>query len=138
MTDYISKTEHYRDIAYDLERINGLSWSELTPISHQPRPTAEGVLVLYDENEKIIGVSATNDVSRRIKELLDDKEMRFNNTAYFRYVTEENSDTRFLTRTDTKHLILKIETPIEEISNVLDDDDPRIVKRNQYYREQFS
>lgn len=135
MTNYISISDYNRLLHADLERTNGLSWSDYIPLDQKHLiPDKEGIIILYNKDKEIVGgpaIAATNMIQRRVDELLEDKEERYKNAKFVRYIFEENQNARFSTRTDIKHLLKRIEIPPHMIENVLEDNDPRILERNR-------
>lgn len=130
MTDYISEFEHFRMLYSDIMRFNELVWSDVCPIT-EDIPDNAGVFVLTDKDSNFLTISASNNMNRRLDELLKDKKGRYDNAAFFQYFLEENNESRFHDRTYFKHLIKRIETPVEEFSNVLPNDHPKIIEQNE-------
>lgn len=128
MIDYISEFEHFRKIYSDIMSFNELKWSQVYPIS-KDIPYKAGVFVLTDKDSNFVTISATNNMNRRLDELLKDERSRYDKAAYFQYFLEDDNESRFHDRTYFKHLIKRIETPVEEFSNVLPNDHPRIIEQ---------
>ncbi|WP_127491368.1 hypothetical protein [Paenibacillus glycanilyticus] len=125
--DFISRSEHYRNLQYQLERINELPWCEYMELN-KSLPEEAGIILLYNDAKELIGYSAaTNNIQRRAGELLEDE--RYKETVFIRYTLEDDSYIRFSTRTEIKHLIQILNTPVEKFENVLDDTDPRILEK---------
>ncbi|MFC3802830.1 hypothetical protein [Cohnella sp. GCM10012308] len=86
-----------------LKDLNELS--DLFPLGQATKySSVEGVLFLFDADKKLIRVvSATNDLSRRLPELLkDDKNA---NAEYFQYLLNPDRIDRFRGRRDAKEAL---------------------------------
>lgn len=130
--DYISKAEYYLMLKNQLGLIQELEWSDELPVN-KFSDNKQGIMLLLDEAKKFIYVSATKDYSRRLAELFERENTngRFNKVAFVKVADIDDHDKRFADRSNFKNFIAMIDTPVEEIVNVLDDHDPRIIARNR-------
>lgn len=130
--DYISKTEYYLMLKNQLGLIQELEWSDELPVNKFSY-NKQGIMLLLDEAKKFIYVSATKDYSRRLAELFERENTngRFNKVAFVKVADIDDHDKRFADRSNFKNFISMIDTPVEELVNVLDDHDPRIIARNR-------
>ncbi|KOR87896.1 hypothetical protein [Paenibacillus solani] len=132
--DFISKSELYMSLLNQQFRIEELEWSSFIPRNKSVEiPNEEGLIILYDNSHNILGLAVSKDLNRRKGELLKDK--RYFKTAYFRYTLESNRYKRFSTKNDFKHFLNLVESAFEKFENVLEDDDPRVIKRRNDIEE---
>ncbi|MGG1643017.1 hypothetical protein ACIFQM_17500 [Paenibacillus sp. NRS-1782] len=127
---YMSKTQFRIMLKSELDAIESINWSQMIPRNELSKhvPSKEGVLVLMNVNQEIIYLSATDDMVRRMDELLNKSKGRFNDTAFVQFTLELDRITRFAKKGSLKNLLELLEIGEDNLANVLDDDDPRIIQ----------
>ncbi|KJD37377.1 hypothetical protein [Paenibacillus polymyxa] len=137
--EYISKLEFRMQLKNEAENIKSFNWGEPIPVQQalDRVPEQEGVLVLLNANQEIIFVSTSKELKRRVGELLNKSNGRFNDTAFVQFTLEVEYLKRFADRHSLKHFLLALEIGENNFDNVLDDDDPRIIEKIKRLNEQL-
>ncbi|MFE4709505.1 hypothetical protein ACFRAM_01415 [Paenibacillus sp. NPDC056722] len=134
---YISKSEFRSMLSHQYEAIKEFGWSDLISLIGLENhiPCQAGVLILKNKDKEIIYISATNDMPRRLGELLYKSDGRFDDTAYVQFTLEREKIMRFGKKSDFKNLLKFFEVGEENLVNVLEDNDPRIIEQDKELAE---
>lgn len=137
--DYISKSEFRGMVQRQFAAIQDFKWSEPIPLINWQSdiPSEPGVLILInnDSDNEIIYISASNDLARRLDELLNKSEGRFDDATHIQFALEEEQNIRFGKKADFKNVLKMALIGEDNISNVLEDDDPRIIQKEKEIAE---
>lgn len=129
--EYMSKTEFRNMLEQQFARIQDFNWCDPILLSHwgEQIPNKPGIMILKNKDNIIINISASNDLARRLDELLNKSEGKFDEATQVQFTLEYEQILRFGKKADLKNLLKMAEIGEERMFNVLDDDDPRIIQQ---------